>query len=84
MKANFDEWMSGRYWLGDKAPAEGFYGRYTHQQLFDIKLGFEVGSELRQLHPDTFYAGGEMSEDDIYLMKWARDVGESLTRKLNE
>ena len=76
--ADFDEWMSGRQWLGDKAPKEGFYGRYTEEELSDIRLGFIMGAE------DFPLPSLPLDEKTAFLFRWARDVGESLTRKLNE
>ena len=81
IKADFDEWMSGRYWLGDKAPAEGFYGRYSKDLIPYMKQCFDIGTEQGTLCSAWTV---QMSEDQVYLMEWARDVGESLTRKMNE
>jgi hypothetical protein len=83
--ADFDEWMSGRYWLGDKAPAEGFYGRYTLIDLAVIRTAWDVGCTGNSIE-DNEQLFGDRLEDERYafLARWARDVGESLTRKMNE
>lgn len=78
--ADFDEWMSGREWLGDKAPAEGFYGRYNDRELLAIQAGFTIGAELRQIHPDTEIYNTEWT---WWLKNWAHGVGERMTHRLN-
>jgi hypothetical protein len=77
MKVNFDEWMSGRYWLGDKSPAEGFYGRYGKRDLELMEIAYINGYEGDRFRPEYLTT---LSENQQYLIEWCTYVG----RKLNE
>ena len=83
VKANFDDWMSGRYWLGDKAPAEGFYGRYKKDELVLMREAFEAGAE-NKLFPFNQIQIAEMGEDKAYSTGLAYQMGEVFTSRLNE
>lgn len=78
-KIDFDEWMSGRQWLGAKAPAEGFYGRYSKEDLKLMKRAFSAGV-YNEGTPFTAKEILSMSDNTAYNVEWSYEIG----RKLNQ
>lgn len=75
VKADFDEWMSGKQWLGEKAPAEGFYGRYKPEELKKMRIAFEAGAD-----GEEFPFAGDVS----YSIIWSYEMAVLFTKRLNE
>jgi hypothetical protein len=74
---DFDEWMSGRYWLGDKAPAEGFYSRYTERQIEFMRIAYLNGAnfKLNRIFDQS------LTDDDYYLIKWTSSVARKFAKR---
>ena len=80
VKPDFNDWMSGRYWLKDKAPKEGFYGRYTEDELALIRVGFDSGANNSNV-PTEYWVGTDANVK--YLLKWSYEIGQDFFRKFN-
>ena len=77
LKVDFHDWMSGRHWLGDRAPVEGFYERYAPLDLELMKRAYINGYEGDRFRPQYL---ATLTDNQRFLIEWCTYVG----RKLNE